>query len=690
MPPKFSKALLAAGLAAALVGCGGGSSTTTMAPPPDESTETTADAALDGTYATVKSLVDGLAADPTAEKIKEAKDARAKFRDQLIAAKDVSPEKRADLNSKLNSLATTIDAAETAMANASLDSTYETAQGLANALTEDSTSSAISQAKAERTKLENQLRAANDLSPEKRVDLNNKLTALAATIDTAEKAMKAKTAASTLATNRNKAVLNADFVSLGTWPANAIDSPSRRGEERTGNDFTISSIRDNWNFPRGDWREGWSGTNYPQVDGATDHGRTFMKEVTKVTPEQLVDWEDLANFQSKNPGDYLGEYVSMTPQGRDIPGIVGSRSTVFIDIENRAPGRGLATTDKVLTKIHKSHLAAPNLENLPVGITSAQRGNFTNDRKHFNPDMTEQTIGAVATLNAIGTETETAADILGINQDGIMLADLFGRTGFFTCTPETIAGDCGISFNAGGFLEVSFSVAVPSGSEVLLSFVPFDRTADLDSHDIVYRQGNEDNPKTSTIEFAYWSDSVDRSSGLEAFARGGAGEMVFDAVTDMPEKLTGSADYVGLAGGYYAMGTESSGEFTAEAMLTANFESNQVSGSIDDFQSVTNDDDISAWKLDLAAADFADNTFGNAFTGNTLGYIKGDENNKVRGQKWAAGFHGKANPGGSTELVPDMTNDYPEAVIGTFKGSFPNNGQVVGGFGTELAEGSKE
>ena len=138
------------------------------------------------------------------------------------------------------------------------------------------------------------------------------------------------------------------------------------------------------------------------------------------------------------------------------------------------------------------------------------------------------------------------------------------------------------------------------------------------------------------------------------------------------------------------MGTDSSGEFTAEAMLTADFESNKVSGSIDNFQSVTNDDNISVWKLDLAAADFTDNTFNNAFTGNTLGYIKGDENNEVRGQKWNAGFYGRANPGSSTELVPNITNDYPEAVIGTFKGSFPNNGQVVGAFGTELAEGSKE
>ena len=57
---------------------------------------------------------------------------------------------------------------------------------------------------------------------------------------------------------------------------------------------------------------------------------------------------------------------------------------------------------------------------------------------------------------------------------------------------------------------------------------------------------------------------------------------------------------------------------------------------------------------------------------------------------WKGEFLGKANPGTDLESAADMTNDYPEAVVGNFTGHFDNKGHVAGAFGVELHDDNKE
>ena len=71
---------------------------------------------------------------------------------------------------------------------------------------------------------------------------------------------------------------------------------------------------------------------------------------------------------------------------------------------------------------------------------------------------------------------------------------------------------------------------------------------------------------------------------------------------DIPA-ISGTATYDGLAAGYYTFVKDSeyhNGEFTADATLTANFDSNTISGDIEEFMSVTDDaHDLKEWDLTL-------------------------------------------------------------------------------------------
>ena len=596
MPPKFSKALLAAGLAAALVGCGGGSSTTPMAdgmgedmPPASDSTAAEEAAKkIQASYDTVKGLVDGLTVDSDAEQIKSV---------------------RAQANDLLSDIRTTTD--------------LEDRSGFT-------------------TKA-------------------NELLAAIAKVEADQKAAADELASETMRMNQRNAWKTAlsthSLDTIGTaWPTDVIGS-------RTGS--TVGGLSD-----------GWTGRNYEYpLSGLEEQGKTFMKNVTKVTQPLSVRWDTLANHQADNPADYLGANVKMAIAGLDLPTVTGSQAQVQIDLQPGEAGFGASANAVFTTKIHKDHLAAPNLQNIRdlsatiLPGSASDKNNLINTNKHYSPARLTHTLTAIATPTIASGDSPTSTTAIdGFND--LLLADLFGRTGFFICSPNDVAGSCALSFDDDGFLQVGFSVAIPAGTAVAVNFIPFDRTADLNSHDIVYKKGAT---KTSATEFAYWvSEETDDdfTVTVNTFARG----RDFDPVTTTPGELMGEARYTGLAAGYYAIGTESNGEFTAAATLTADFGDNTVSGMVDSFKSVTGGGDIGSWELALSDARFMDDTFSNTFAGGTEG--GGGEG------EWNGQFLGMANPG--NDLVPDMTNDYPQAVVGNFRGHFANDGHAVGAFGADL------
>ena len=640
MTPKFSKALLCAGLAAALVGCGGGSSTTAMngggsMTEPTEPTEPTETDALDRTYETVKSLVDGLSADSSVADFTEAKSARTALLNRLLAVTDVSQEKQADLNTKLDTLKTAIEEQEKARATKIA-------------------------AEAENTK-------------------NKRIAGL-------------------LPSAWYKAVKDHDPVNPGTFP---------------DNDVLIGTKTNVTGLP-----EGWTGMNYEYEEGASnEQGKTFKKTVTRMTPGITMRWDEVVLEAAKtNRNSAINDFLG--GPGLTIEAI---KTTVTEGIiTNTRPIAGSGTVSARIS----SHTAADNIDNTPAPAPPTSFANGANfiratdfRRKDFTAMSANDLIAAGVAANTIdpglnpnpnvwydldtplnlGTVTggneKTRAATLGIY---VKWKDIPGRL-----TLEQDGGDTAfdLRFNGDkesdnyGKLEYLPRGVFGADNFVKITFQPSkindlnEVNTNIHAMDLMVRP---ESTKTATTELAYWASTMKDNNKvtLETWAEG----MGFDLVTTMPEELTGSATYNGLAAGYYAVGTESNGEFTADTMLTANFGTNMVNGTIKGFEAVTGGADLSPWSLTLNSASFIDNKNADDMTDDVFKTFTGRtvSNGGMLGH-WKGEFLGMANPGLEDDLesAADMTNDYPEAVVGNFTGHFDNNGHVAGAFGVELHEDYK-
>ena len=624
MTPKFSKALLCAGLAAALVGCGGGSSTTTMATgsegsdemPPELTPAETAAKKIQASYDTVKGLVDALS-DTSGDVQKESVTSQVNaFLSQVRTTTDLSAADRTKFTTSGNMLLTSIKT----------NTTPEPTPPPAQPTEPDLRNTAWY----------------NELSPNSLDELTKK------------------------------------------WP----DSNTLSGKKT----------------PVTGLPAGWTGMDYSYSNTTTttatdEQGKTFSKNVVKPTREIKLRWDDVALEAAKT------NRISL------INDFLGGTEITIQTIKGDTNANPLDGSGSVSTTI-SSHVVVDGSENnpTPAGIGEAL---FTDNsdhiratdfrRKHFTAISANELAAAGI---AVDSQTQPTTNVwfdldtiknIGTVSNGTPTGGIYVRwnnipglliieADFDTVLP--------LRFNDGRLEYLPVGNAGADNS-VTITFRPVNprnlltETQNIDSMPLVVR---EEKTKTSVMEFAYWA-SQNRSSpfsvrNVDTFARQHP-DMMFDDVTDNPGALTnGSIKYNGLAAGYYAIGKESHGEFTADAMLTADFGTNEVTGMINNFMPMTGDDDLSPWKLTLSVADFMDDgTFGNAFDGKTSGQSGGGG---PQGS-WNGQFLGKANPGTDLESAADMTNDYPEAVVGNFTGHFAaNDGHVEGAFGTELHDDYKE
>jgi hypothetical protein len=194
---------------------------------------------------------------------------------------------------------------------------------------------------------------------------------------------------------------------------------------------------------------------------------------------------------------------------------------------------------------------------------------------------------------------------------------------------------------------------------------------------------------TDYLAFGYWVQATKKDDGTTGYGVG----TFFDGADDFVAAITtleGSAKYAGKAAGMYGRKTldsqgnpvsETSGEFTADANLTAYFGQVEVAGedSIADNLLNTIRGTISKfedggenlnWTLMLNAIETDDADQFPGFTGGTT-----TGNSAIPGD-WAGSFYG--NP----EVSADTTKDYPTGVAGEFTGHFVN-GHVIGAFGAK-------
>ena len=613
MPPKFSKALLAAGLAAALVGCGGGSSTTTMAggePTDPTAAESAAQQTLQVSYDTAKRRVDALSPSSGASQKKAAQDAVDVLGSLINTTVDLSDADKEKFSDYVETLSKNIDT--------------KTAPVMTDGTDDDTSSTATA---------------------------------------------TARSWLSGVSTSRLGNVPN--------WPlATTLAGPT----------------------PNPDLRDGWTVMNYDYLRGTTrEKGKTFSMEVEKVTPGITRTWAELAALsQLPDRGDVINNYLG----GDKI--MVEATPTSFTapnpNPENLVAGSGVVR--QVIPARPGSETYSP-LDNNIENFTPRTNGVNQVYTTQFNiKDLVPMTAADITSLSAQDQNNSangiwaSAADgsILRLsgsaanNQYFVKWKGISGKLRFIVPSATDVVL---LRFHpTTGNLQIVPANGVFNDS-ITVSFQPVNKgnllTANtfIHSEELTLRPGKT---TTATTEFAYWASQNQSSSvvTVSTFARGGTGDMAFEDVTDIPQMLTGSAEYNGLAAGYYAMGTESNGEFTADAMLTANFGANTdsemitVSGMIDNFMPITGDDNLSSWNLTLSPVTLNDDNLGSTFMGNTSG-------GEALGT-WNGQFLGMANPGINLEDAADMTDDYPEAVVGNFVGHFPNGGHVAGAFGADLEE----
>lgn len=290
-------------------------------------------------------------------------------------------------------------------------------------------------------------------------------------------------------------------------------------------------------------------------------------------------------------------------------------------------------------------------------------------------DVTSQIFSA-AMFPPVGDTTTyaaTDADMDGTYEYGFA-GSFHGVAGMYQCTGVS-ATACGAAIDSAGTLTLTGTwhfVATDAMNAMVAGVM---RDADY-------------------LDFGYWLETTTAADGtlshaVLAFARG---ERDYGSVAS----VVGRASYAGPATGLYVRKRVDpntaeptrmwSGQFTADAMLTATFgrgdlaiatnEQFMITGSVSNFRNDDGEMINSAWTVDLGGVDSADDedtgiagvqnidASAGTFSGMTTG-----------GGTWLGMFHGAAG----------ADNALPGAISGTFDGHF-SNGHVLGAFGANCTD----
>ena len=142
--------------------------------------------------------------------------------------------------------------------------------------------------------------------------------------------------------------------------------------------------------------------------------------------------------------------------------------------------------------------------------------------------------------------------------------------------------------------------------------------------------------------------------------------------------LNGTAMYMGGAAGKYALssstgGTNDSGHFTADVMLSADFNKEMISGTVDNFMGA--DGEMRNWSVELMKSGIGDN-----------GAIMGEDGSgSPMMTKWTIdGTSAAASGEWSGNLREGGTDGVPKVATGTFYSHYGSDGKIVGAFGANV------
>ena len=247
---------------------------------------------------------------------------------------------------------------------------------------------------------------------------------------------------------------------------------------------------------------------------------------------------------------------------------------------------------------------------------------------------------------------------------------LGGASGTYRCASQS-SGTCTVQ-NSGGHFVFSED----------WSFQPLRATVGVDIEDSVY------------MYFGWWSRqaTADNAWSFAAFHGPAASRVEYDEITTDGNDVSGNATYRGRAAGYYAIyqpaGAQSGhGAFTATATLQANFDTDMVQGTIDQFSGHPD------WSLTLRREDLNDDgSIGDGAdtdTDTVVWSIGGDPNDDENGGTWEANFYSNLVDNDPKTNEDDMLRNgaIPSGIAGTFRATYDDVGRLVGAFGAHCTSG---
>ena len=228
-----------------------------------------------------------------------------------------------------------------------------------------------------------------------------------------------------------------------------------------------------------------------------------------------------------------------------------------------------------------------------------------------------------------------------------------GVSGSYNCTPAD-DGMCSATVAAMGFtLQGGTWTFKPTDANAMVMSVP----------DMIY------------ASYGWW---IHKSADGKMFTA----SAFVDDMGEVPaasgiDDLRGTATYMGGAAGKYALysatgGTNDAGHFTAKAMLEADFNTDMVSGTIDDFMGA--DGMARNWSVELKKS-------GVGATGNIAGADGADDATPMM-TMWTIDGTAAAAAGQWSGMLKDNGDDgVPKVATGTFYSMYGVAGKMVGGFG---------
>ncbi len=314
-------------------------------------------------------------------------------------------------------------------------------------------------------------------------------------------------------------------------------------------------------------------------------------------------------------------------------------------------------------------------------------------------DLREEKMLKIGTAGVGGVEGQAEIKLEDVK--------LFGQEVTLSCTVRDSNGDvsngggCQVSLSKEGFIKVTRASITDTGATptepltglangtVYLNFLTDDTRAELNEATISLTR-----PDSEYTVMGYWMDEEGSIYNVDTFATARYGPAGETGITDNTKQLTGSATYNGDAVGVYVLNAPMeghemetdlyNGEFEAAVELTASFNADNdggftVSGTIDDFISLTNPDrdTLDDWTLLLNGS--TTNNSNGSFTGTTAAESPMGDDAGIG--DWQGQFYGKDNLD-----TTGTTDDHPLAVVGDFSGDFGNSNRAVGVFGAEKTE----